>query len=74
MRPDIGEVFLDTVPNSSAIDEIAYINRKYKDALELGDLSILLPPLNSSNVEECIGAKKMLTGKCQTKNNHSGKN
>ena len=57
MQSDIGETFLDTVPNSSAIDEIAYINRRYKDTPELGNLSILLPLLNSSNVKEYISAK-----------------
>ena len=70
MRSDIGKVFLEDVPNSFANDEIAYINKRYKDALELGDLSIISPLLDSCGVEDYINAKQVVDRKmeCKKKN------
>ena len=63
VQSDIGKVFLENVPNSSANDEIAYINKRYKDALELGDLSVLSPLLNSCGVEDYINTKQAVDRK-----------
>ena len=67
MRSDIGKAFLENVPNSSANDEIAYINKRYKDALELGDLSIISPLLDSCGVEDYINAKQVVDRKWNPK-------
>ena len=67
MRSDIGKGFLKNVPNSSAHDEIAYINKRYRDALELGDLSIISPLLNSCGVEDYINAKQVVDRKLNPK-------
>ena len=67
MRSDIGKAFLENVLNSSANDEIAYINKRYKDALELGDLSVLSPLLNSCGVEDYINAKQVMDRKIECK-------
>ena len=73
MRSDIGKAFLENVPDSSANDEIAYINKRYKDALELGDLSILSPLLNSCGVEDYICAKQAVDRKMKYKKRNKGR-
>ena len=73
MRSNIGKVFLENVPNLSANDEIAYINKRYKDALELGDLSIISPLLNSCGVEDYINAKQVVDRKMEYKKNNKAR-
>ena len=73
MRSNIGKAFLENVPNSSANDEISYINKRYKDALELGDLSILSPLLNSCSIEDYINTKQVVDRKIEYKKNNKAR-